>query len=175
MTKSRIRFVVLVVIGVLFMLLGGCESVPDPVIPPQEKAASQSEAEAQFQEYRISKVGHTFWGAHYLQGMKPYKYTHQRLSHLFALSSPDAQSAYRKGTNLSILGSVFAGVGGGFFGYPLGWYFAYDDFGPTEYVLLGVGLMSAGVSVFLSILADDAFEEATAEYNFDLRRTLGAE
>jgi hypothetical protein len=37
-----------------------------------------------------------------------------------------------------------------------------------------VGFVSAGVSILLSILADHAFEEATAEYNLDLRRTLGA-
>jgi hypothetical protein len=157
------------------LLLGGCESVPDPVVPPQHEASSRSEAEARYEEYRLTKVDNTFRGAYYLQGTKPYKYNHQDLSHLYALSSPEAQSAYRKGTNLSIMGSVFAGVAGGMFGYPLGWHFAYDDFGPTEYAFLGVGVMSAGVSIFLSILADDAFDQATAEYNLDLRETLGAE
>ncbi len=175
MVKYRIGFAIVLMIAAASLLLQGCESVPDPVIPPQEKAASRSEAEAQYREYRLSKVGHTFWGAHYLQGTKPYKYTHQRLSHLYALSSPEASSAYTKGTNLSILGSVFGGVGGGFFGYPIGWYFATDDFGPAEYVFLGISVVSAGVSIFLSILADDAFEEATAEYNLDLRQTLGAD
>jgi len=175
MAKTRIGFAIVLFIAAVSLLLAGCESVPDPVIPPQEEAASRSEAEARYREYRLSKVGHTFWGAHYLQGTKPYKYDHQRLSHLYALSSPEARSAYNKGTNLSILGSVFTGIGGGFFGYPIGWYFAAEDFGPTEYVFVGVAFVSAGVSIFLSILADDAFEEATAEYNLDLRQTLGAD
>jgi uncharacterized protein YceK len=174
-TRSALGPAMVLAVAGIILLLSGCESVPDPVIPPQEKAASQSDAEAQYREYRLSKVGHTFWGAHYLQGNKPYRYSHQRLSHLYALSSPEAQGAYREGTNLMIGRSVLGAVGGGFFGYPLGWYFTYDEFGPTEYVFLGVGVMSAAVSVLLAVLADDAFEEATAAYNLDLRHTLGAE
>jgi hypothetical protein len=175
MVKIKAGFTIVLIIAAVSLFLAGCQSVPDPVIPPQEKAESASEAETQYQAYRLSKVGHTFWGAYYLQGSKPYRYNAQRLSHLYALSSPEAQTDYRKGTNLSILGSVFSGVGGGFFGYPIGWYFARDEFGPTEYVFLGVGFVSAGVSILLSILADDAFEAATAEYNLDLRHTLGAD
>jgi hypothetical protein len=67
------------------------------------------------------------------------------------------------------------GLGGGFFGYPIGWYYSTNEFGPTEYVFLGLGFVSAGISIFVSILADDAFEEATAKYNLDLRQTLGAD
>jgi hypothetical protein len=173
--KSRTSRMISFSIFAAVLLLVGCESVPDPVIPPQEKAESPGEAEAQYLEYRLSKVGHTFWGAHYLQGTKPYRYNHQRLSHLYALSSPQARSAYREGTNLMIVRSVLGAAGGGSFGYPLGWYYAYGEFRPADYVFLGVGLVSAGVSIFLSFLADDAFEEAISAYNLDLRRTLGAE
>ena len=172
---TQLRFGLFVALTVVCILLAGCETVPDPVLPPQEKAASRSEAEAQYQQYRLSKVGHTFWGAHYLQGMKPYKYSHQRLSHLYALSSPDAQNAYRKGSNLAIFGAVLGGTGGGFIGYPFGWYIETDELGAREYVFLGVGVVSAGVSIILTILADDAFEEATAKYNLDLKQSLGAE
>ena len=175
MPKLRSGFLVIIALTVVCILLDGCETVPDPVLPPQEKASSQSEAESQYQQYRLSKVGHTFWGAHYLQGIKPYRYSHQRLSHLYALSSPQAQLAYKKGSNLALFGAVLGGTGGGFFGYPFGWYIATDELGAREYVFLGVGVESATISVILAILADDAFEEATVAYNLDLRQTLGAE
>jgi uncharacterized membrane protein YedE/YeeE len=175
MTKFRFGFVFLSALTVVCILLAGCETVPDPVLPPQEKAASQSEAEAHYQQYRLSKVGHTIWGAHYLQGMKPHKYSYQHLSHLYALSSLEAQSAYRKGSNRAIVGGVFGGVGGGLFGYPFGWYIATDELGTPEYVMLGVGIVISGISIILTILADDAFEAATTAYNLDLKETLGAE
>jgi hypothetical protein len=172
---SRLRYGWLIVAATAGILLAACESVPDPVLPPREKAASRSEAQAQYEQYRLSKVGHIFWGAYYLQGMKPYRYRYQRLSHLYTESSQEARSAYRKGSNLAVVGSVFAGVGGGLIGYPLGWYLSTNELDTREYVMVGAGVVSTGISVLLSILANNALEEATVEYNLDLRQTLGAE
>jgi hypothetical protein len=40
---------------------------------------------------------------------------------------------------------------------------------------MGVGAVSVGISIFLTILADGALEDATAAYNQDLKFNLGAD
>jgi hypothetical protein len=146
--------------------------VPDPVIPPQEKAASRSEAEAQYREFRLSKVvlggvlpsGDEAVQVH-SQALLPPIYPEQP-------ASPERQ--FRRNEPVDPALGVWRRRRK-FFIYPIGWYFAEDNIRPTEYVFFKVSVVSAGVSIILSILADDSFEEATAAYNLDLRQTLGAE
>jgi hypothetical protein len=157
------------------LLFAGCRTIPDPEIPPQEKASSTAEANALLREYQLSKVGHLYWGAYFLQGEKEYRYPYQRISALFQFSSDEARAEYRKGSNQALWASVFAGVGGGLIGYPLGWYVGGGELSQTELVLLGGGVVSGLVSVVLSIVADGTLEDAVVSYNRHLRDTLGGE
>ena len=157
------------------LLFAGCQTIPDPEIPPQEKTSSTAEANALMREYQLSKVGHLYWGAYFLQGQKEYRYPYQRVSALFQFSSDEARAEYRKGSNQALWASIFAGMGGGLIGYPFGWYLGGGELSETELLLLGGGVVSGLVSVVLSIVADGTFEDAVVTYNRHLKDTFGAE
>lgn len=172
--RTRVLTVAGVVLAVC-LLASGCETIPDPEIPPQERGSSATEANALLRQYQLAKVGHVYWGAYFLQGEKEYRYPYQRISGLFQFSSDEARSAYRKGSNQAVWSYVTASVGGGLIGYPLGWYLSSGGFTTTDAVLLGSGLAFGAISVVLGIIADGSFEDAVVRYNRDLRETFGAE
>jgi len=170
--RSLVISVAMVVLAIC-LLASGCETIPDPDIPPQEKASSAKEANALLRQYQLSKVGHVYWGAYFLQGEKEYRYPYQRISGLFQFSSDEARSAYRKGSNQSVWSYVTASIGGGLIGYPLGWYLYTDELSSTDLVFLGGGVAVGLVSVVLGIVADGSFEDAVVSYNRHLRDTFG--
>jgi uncharacterized protein YceK len=157
------------------LLVSGCRTIPDPEIPPREKASSSQEANEMMREYQLAKIGHIYWGTYFLQGEKEYRYPYQRISGLFQFSSDEARSAYRKGSNQAIWSYVTAGIGGGLIGYPLGWYIGSKEFSTTELVLLGSGVVSGVISIVLGIIADGNFEDAVVKYNEHLGDTFGAD
>jgi hypothetical protein len=164
-----------IAILVLCLVVTGCETIPDPEIPPQQKAASAQEANALLRQYQLTKVGHMYWGAYFLQGDKEFQYPYPRISGLFQYSSDKARLEYSKGSNQALWASVLGGVGGGLIGYPLGWSLGGGDWTTTELVLLGGGLVSGVVSIILSVAADGTFEQAVVDYNQHLRDSFGAQ
>ena len=175
MSRRSLAVIVSAVVLAICLLASGCETIPDPEIPPQEKASSAREANALLRQYQLSKVGHVYWGAYFAQGEKPYRYPYQRISGLFQFSSDEARSAYRKGSNQAVWSYVTASIGGGLVGYPLTWYLYTDELSSTDLVFLGGGVAVGLVSVVLGIIADGSLEDAVVLYNQDLRDTFGAE
>jgi hypothetical protein len=159
------------------LLASGCRTIPDPEIPPQEKASSAQEASALLREYQLTKVGHLYGGAYFLQGEKEYHYPYQRISGLFQYSSDEARGEYRRGSNQALLAGIAGGVSGSLIGYPLGWYWyrGNGQWSTMDNVLIGSGLVAGVVGVIFSLIADGSFEEAVIDYNKHLRATFGAE
>jgi hypothetical protein len=175
MNRRRVAAGVSVIVLVLCLIVAGCQTIPDPEIPPQEKASSTADANALLRQYQLSKVGHMYWGAYFLQGQDVYRYPYQRISGLFQFSSDEARTEYRKGSDQALWASVMGGVSGGLIGYPFGWYVGGGEWTTTDLVLLGGGLVSGVVSVILSVIADGSFEDAVLSYNRHLKDTFGAE
>jgi uncharacterized protein YceK len=172
---SRRLLAISMIVLAACLLISGCQTIPDPEIPPREKASSSQEANSLMREYQLAKIGHVYWGAYFLQGEKEYRYPYQRISGLFQFSSDEARAAYRKGSNQAVWAYITGSIGGGLIGYPLGWYLGSGEFSSTEVVLLGSGVVAGVISVILGIIADGNFEDAVVEYNNHLRGTFGAD
>ena len=81
--------------------------------------------------------------------------------------NPEAVQIYRKGKPYYYSGMICAGVGGFLIGYPIGRAMSSDE--DMNWAVLGAGIGTSAVGVFLSAVADKKFKNGVTLYNNQLK------
>jgi hypothetical protein len=175
MKKYKILSMMVLVTVIVCLVYTSCQTIPDPKIPPEVKQPTPEQAREVYREHELFKVGSIYFGTYFLQGTEPHRYPYQNLSHLFDRSSEEAMQTYRKGSNLALISTIGASVGGACLGYPVGSYLVNREFQTIDYIILGTGVATTTASIIVGRVADKQLSLAVQYYNSDLKLVLGVE
>lgn len=144
--------------------------------PPLDTAAQYDEGERErfYKEYKLNYAGSIWQDEVYQREHDETMFIPKQVKRLFAASSPEAFTLYNKaltfrGFSRGAYGLSVGLLAGSLFTIPR---MVDGTAEPSLYVLLGAGILSAGLGVLFDFLALTPFAEAADAYNRYLREKL---